>query len=87
MPPFLKTKYVIMMPKHFICGSTRNIYFTKHDIYFTDKMFILPNTDLEYKLVIRNKYLFHQTLLYTKKTHTHTNRKIYTNNEIENNSY
>ena len=64
MPPFLKTKYVIMMPKHFICGSTRNIYFTKHDIYFTDKMFILPNTDLEYKLVIRNKYLFHQTLLY-----------------------
>ena len=66
MPPFLKTKYVIMMPKHFICGSTRNIYFTKHDIYFTDKMFILPNTDLEYKLVIRNKYLFHQTLLYMK---------------------
>ena len=46
MPPFSILKHTFVMPKHFRYGITRNIYFTKLNIYFTDKMFILPNIDL-----------------------------------------
>ena len=46
------------------CGQTKNIYFTKHDIYFTKLMLILQNINLELKSALRTKYLFYQTLLY-----------------------
>ena len=39
------------------------IYFTEHDIYFTELMFILKNINLELKSALRTKYLFYQTLL------------------------
>ena len=46
------------------CGQTKNIYFTKHDIYFTKLMLILQNINLELKSALRTKYLFCRTLLY-----------------------
>ena len=46
------------------CGQTKNIYFTKHDIYFTKLMLILQNINLELKSALRTKYWFYQTLLY-----------------------
>ncbi len=44
--------------------QTKNIYFTKHDIYFTKLMLILQNINLELKSALRTKYWFYQTLLY-----------------------
>ena len=46
------------------CGQTKNIDFTKHDIYFTKLMLILQNINLELKSALRTKYWFYQTLLY-----------------------
>ena len=47
------------------CGQTKNIDFTKHDIYFTKLMLILQNINLELKSALRTKYWFYQTLLYS----------------------
>ena len=46
------------------CGQTKNIYFTKHDIYFTKLMLILQNINLELKSALRTKYIFYRFLLY-----------------------
>ena len=42
----------------------KNIYFTEHDIYFTELMFILKNINLELKSALRTKYIFYRILLY-----------------------
>ena len=53
------------------CGQTKNIYFTKHDIYFTKLMLILQNINLELKSALRTKYWFYQTLLYIAVLYLH----------------
>ena len=47
----------------------KKIYFIKHDIYFTELMFILKNINLELKSALRTKYLFYQSLLYQYLSH------------------
>ena len=40
------------------------IYFTEHDIYFSEQMFILLNINLELKSGLRTKYSVYRTLLH-----------------------
>ena len=44
----------------------KNICFIEPDIYFTKLMFILKNINLELKSALRTKYLFYQSLLYSR---------------------
>ena len=47
------------------CMIRVNICFNELNIFFSDKKFVLLNTDLEYKKVLSKKYLFYWTLLYS----------------------
>ena len=68
--------FVIILPKKIVVGEVvdpyiyfkrelnTNIYFTEHNISFTEQISISLNLHLEVKMVLGTNYLFHRTLLY-----------------------